>query len=132
MPEQQPSTDTELIPLVDEEAKRRISQRAAIRIADLRITRRLPKFLRKLEELAEGVLVMKSNRKGEPAVYTQPPDRAALEYLVDRAMGRTPQRFELTGEDGGPMEVIPWAPMPGGEVVEGEVVGRDGSAEAEA
>lgn len=120
--------DTELVPLLDEEAKRRVTQRGAIRAADLRITRRLPKFLKKLEELAEGVLLVRPNKKGEPVVYTQPPDRAALEYLIDRGMGRTPQRFELTGEDGGPMEIVPWAPMPGGEVVEGEVVERDEDA----
>lgn len=38
------------------------------------------------------------------AVYTTPPDRQAIEYLLNQGLGRPVQRQELTGSDGGAIE----------------------------
>ena len=111
---------------VELEPKRRkrtaISQSTAVKKAELYVSRKLPKYLKKLEELAMGILIMKTDREGNEAVYAQAPDRAALEYLIDRGMGRAPQRFEIDANTGPPMLPQAWVPdeLPPG-VIEGEV-----------
>jgi len=107
--------DIEQIEVDPGAAKKRTSQKKAIVKAELYAARNLAKYIKLLEALANGVTVMKTNKQGEPEVYVTPPDRAALEYLIDRGMGRTPQRFEITGEDGGALEIVPWAPAPEGK-----------------
>ncbi len=111
-------SDAEIVPVRQGGKLVKVSQHEAIRRAELYVTQKLPKYLKKLEELANGIVVMKPNKRGVPVVYSVPPDRQALEYLVDRGMGKPPQRFEFTGE-GGPKEPIPWAPAP--DVIEAEV-----------
>ena len=103
----------------------------AIARADAWTRRRLQRNLAKLMELAEGVLVAATAPKGEKprqlilrdletgkeevvgfglVVYRQPPNLTALQYLVDRGMGKVPSRLEITGNEGGPVAVIPWRP----------------------
>lgn len=88
----------------------KVSQQEAIRRTETYVTKNLPKYIKKLEELARGVTVLKVNKRGETVVYTKAPDRQALEYLVDRGMGKPPQRFEFAGEGGGHENPVPWAP----------------------
>ena len=75
------------------------------------IIKHLPDFIGKLEELAMGITIQKvDGRTGEINIYTRPPDRQALEFLIEHGLGKVPQRHELTGGEGGPLEIIPWAP----------------------
>lgn len=100
---------------------KRIRKQEAIEIAEKQMARNLPKYLHKLEELAFGkVLLTKTTKEGDVIIYEVPPDRQALQFLIEHAKGKAPQRFELTGEDGGPMTVMAWAPPPI-TVVEGQL-----------
>ena len=49
------------------------------------INSRLSDLIERLFELADGVRV--TDDQGEPA-YRRPPDRLAIEYLIDRVLGR--------------------------------------------
>ena len=103
----------------------------AIARADAWARRKLHRNLAKLMELAEGVLVTGPTSKGEKpkqlvlrdaetgqeevigfglVVYRERPNLMALQYLVDRGMGKVPTRVEVTGDSGGPVAVIPWRP----------------------
>ena len=101
-----------------------ISRAEAMEKAELYIVKRLPQYLRKIHALAMGVLLSKETKDG-PKIYMVPPDRTALEYLVNRGLGSLPQRHEVTGQAGGPMEILPWMPAgmlkqpDGPEVIEG-------------
>ncbi|KKN40285.1 hypothetical protein LCGC14_0734950 [marine sediment metagenome] len=75
------------------------------------IIKHLPDFIRKLEELAMGIMIEKTDgRSGETHIYMRAPDRQALEFLIEHGLGKVPQRQELTGEGGGPIDIIPWLP----------------------
>jgi hypothetical protein len=75
------------------------------------IIKHLPEFISTLAELARGVWVEKTDgRSGESRIYQQIPDRQALEFLIEHGLGKVPQRQELTGEGGGPLEIVPWLP----------------------
>mgnify|MGYP001566569089 CR=1 FL=1 len=108
-----------------------VNKTSAIARADAWTRRRLQRNLAKLMELAEGVLVAAPAPKGEKprqlilrdletgkeevvgiglVVYRQQPSLVALQYLVDRGMGKVPSRLEITGNEGGPVAVIPWRP----------------------
>lgn len=129
----------EIIPYQKGTPPRVINEKEAIGKAEARTRKRLLKYIKKLEELAAGVymvepkrtmgadteLVMRDTESGEErvigqnlVVYKLQPDLKALAYLIDRAMGKAPQRYEITGEEGGPVQVIPW--MPAGATIEGE------------
>jgi hypothetical protein len=58
----------------------------------------------KLLELGEGVVVQEPSLTGI-IVYQKPPDRDALKYLADRIMGKPTERKEITGAEGGTLEV---------------------------
>ena len=86
--------------------KRRILDRT-----ESQIVKHLPQYIGKLEELACGVLVEKiDGRSGEATVYKTPPDRQALEFLIEHGIGKVPQRHEITGDDGGGIAIVPWLP----------------------
>lgn len=48
----------------------------------------LPELLVNLKALADGIEVQKTDAKGREVVYSQPPDRAANQYLIDRVCGK--------------------------------------------
>jgi hypothetical protein len=73
--------------------------------AERRIADRLVDLIDYLFELAEGVTVQEKDRHGNTKVYTRPPDRQAIEYLINRIMGKPTERTELAGQDGGPVEI---------------------------
>ncbi len=86
-----------------------IDRAEAVEKAEMYVLKNLPKYLRKIQELAMGVMVAKDTKLG-PKIYAEPPNLQALTYLADRGLGKIPQRHELTGEGGGPVTVLPWAP----------------------
>lgn len=86
-----------------------IDRAAAVDKAEMYVLRNLPKYLKKIQELAMGIAVVKDTKAG-PKVYMEAPNLQALTYLADRGLGKIPQRHELTGEGGGPVTVLPWAP----------------------
>lgn len=96
---------------------RQISRKDAMARAEMFVAKNLTKYLKKLHELAFGVTAIKETKDG-PLIYTVPPDRAALTYLIDRGLGKIPERHEITGPDGGAIEVLPWAPA--GMIINGE------------
>lgn len=80
----------------------------------------LPVLIDRMLELALGVCIQdtKVNPKTgaiEQKVFRVPPDRQALQYLMENVIGKVPQRVELTGKDGGAVEVVPWMPMQAAE-----------------
>jgi hypothetical protein len=58
------------------------------------IADRLPALLDRLFELAEGVEVQSEHPNGSIRVYSRPPDREAIRYLLDRIMGKPIERRE--------------------------------------
>lgn len=66
----------------------------AISRAEKRIADKLPILIDRMLELADGVTVQERDREGELDVYTRPPDRQALEYLMNRIMGKPTERRE--------------------------------------
>lgn len=55
--------------------------------------------------LADGVCVQKTVGDGEEIVYTQPPDRAANEYLINRVMGKPTDKSEADVKVTGGVEI---------------------------
>ena len=134
--------------------KKKISDKALAALMDIpevdtEVRRRLPVLLQRMFDLAEGVIMHEQRVDGEGEVsvrcYQLGPDRLALQFLIENVIGKTPQRLELTGKGGGPVEVVPWAPLTqmeaagllpeGGQVTEGvySVIGveeaSDGTAQ---
>ncbi len=70
-----------------------VKHETAIQSAERRICDRLPELIDKLFELSMGVLVEGQMPQGM-VVYQQPPSFKALEYLVNRVMGRPTERHE--------------------------------------
>jgi len=62
--------------------------------AEKQITDRLPSLIQNMLVLADGVRVTKTTSDGEEIVYSQPPDRGANEYLINRVMGKPTERQE--------------------------------------
>lgn len=93
--------------------------RAAMEIPEVEeaIKARLPVLIQHMFDLAEGVVWVEQRVDDDgnivPRIYQAQPDRQALQFLIENVIGKTPQRVEMTGKDGGPMEVIPWAPVSG-------------------
>jgi len=74
--------------------------------AEQQIADRLPDLIDRMFELADGVEVQEVDKKtGATKVYSRPPDRDAIRYLVDRILGKPTERQEISGPDGGPIEM---------------------------
>lgn len=68
---------------------------APIARAEGRIADRLPHLVDRMLELADGVLIEDLDEEtGVTNVYRRPPDRQAIEYLMNRIMGRPTERYE--------------------------------------
>lgn len=84
--------------------------------AEEEIRKVLPVLINRMLTLALGVYVLdaKVNQDSgevEQKVFRMPPDRQALQFLIENVIGKVPQRLEMTGKDGGPLEIIPWMPL---------------------
>lgn len=69
------------------------------------IADRLPDLIENLLVLAKGVRMKDVGADGTVEYYTEPPNFKANEYLLNRIMGKPTERHEVTGEDGGPVQV---------------------------
>lgn len=66
-----------------------------IAAAERKIADKLPDIVDRMLELAEGVRVLDVNMVTlEQSVYERPPDRQAIQYLVDRIMGKPKEKSE--------------------------------------
>ena len=76
----------------------------------------LPELLAHLLDLARGVVVVeekldKDTGEVVPRIYRVPPDRQALQFLIETSVGKAVSRLEITGKDKGPLEIAPWMPV---------------------
>jgi hypothetical protein len=75
--------------------------------AEQRIVQALPRLIDNMLALASGIYEEKTLPDGKTVVvYERPPDRLAIEYLINRIMGKPTEQTELIGQDGGPLTVI--------------------------
>lgn len=74
---------------------KRVLHASPIQIAESKISEKLPWLVGQLFILAEGVEVQKTDRHGQLRTYTDPPDRAAIEYLIDRILGKPAQPVDI-------------------------------------
>ena len=86
-----------------------------MKIADVeaKISEKLPALLDAMLDLAMGHAVQitrfdKNSGEIITQVYDQPPDYKALAFLIENVIGKVPQRVEMTGDGGGPVQVISW------------------------
>lgn len=75
---------------------KRVLHQTPVQLAEAKIAQKLPWLVDKLIELVEGVEVERVDRQGERRIYSQPPDRQAAEYLIDRVMGKSTQTIDVT------------------------------------
>ena len=70
-----------------------------------RIVQVMPSLIDNMLVLANGVKVQDIDDDGNVVTYTKPPDRQANEYLINRIMGKPTEVQEISGPDGGPIEL---------------------------
>ena len=68
------------------------------------ITEKLPQLVESLINLAVGVRVDKETPDGNP-IYTQPPNRLAAEYLINRVLGKPTERMLPGGVNAAHIEI---------------------------
>ncbi len=73
--------------------------------AEKRIADKLPELVDRMFELANGVTLQETDDDGITNIYTRPPERQAIEYLLNRIMGKPTERKELSGPDGEPIMI---------------------------
>lgn len=71
--------------------------------AENRISDRLPELIDNLFDLAGGVTVQEGMPNGGTRVYSRAPDFKANAYLIDRIMGKIPDR--IAGVQGEPVVI---------------------------
>jgi hypothetical protein len=74
---------------------KRVIHASPIQLVEAKISEKLPWLVDKLFELAEGVEVEEIDRKGNRRIYSTIPDRQAIEYLIDRIMGKPAQPIDV-------------------------------------
>jgi hypothetical protein len=62
---------------------------------ETKLATKLSRAVDLMMELAEGVQVQEIDKEGVPHVYTRSPDRDALKYILDRCLGRIPERADM-------------------------------------
>jgi len=88
---------------------RQDQKRQHIAETEREIAKKLPTLLQAIYDLAVGVYVSEETKDGDVHVYREKPDRQALQWLMERVLGKTPERHELVALDGTAI-VIPWMP----------------------
>lgn len=90
---------------IQQEKKSREEVNKLIKMANGRISDRLPEIIDKLIELGQGVDAIGYTRgNGDPYVYSIPPNFRALEYLCNRVLGKPVDEATL-GRDGEVAEI---------------------------
>lgn len=77
---------------------KRVIHQTSIQAAEGKIRDRLPWLVDKMLELADGVEIERTDRQGQRRIYSEPPDREAIKYLMDRVMGKAVQPVSLVDE----------------------------------
>ena len=86
--------------MVTGEKKSREEVNKLIKMANGRISERLPEIIDKLIELGQGVEAIGYERgNGNPYVYSIPPNFRALEYLCNRVLGKPVDETTLMGDN---------------------------------
>jgi hypothetical protein len=65
-----------------------------ISLAEGKIADKLPHIVDRMLELADGVYREQEMPDGAMLIYKTPPDRQAIQYLVDRIMGKPKEKSE--------------------------------------
>lgn len=74
--------------------------------AEKQIVDALPQIVDAQIALALGVMVQEVDKEsGALIVYQRPPDAKAGQYLIDRILGKTTERHEISGPDTGPIQI---------------------------
>lgn len=66
--------------------------RGRIRSAEDIIADRLPDLIQNLLELSNGIWIEETDSHGKRKVYSRPPDRESNVYLINRIMGKVPDK----------------------------------------
>lgn len=91
-------------------AGRKVAARTKLRAewvaeADRLIVEKLPYLVGQLFLLAEGIEVQVAEKNGGTRTYSEPPDREAIKYLMDRALGRPKQAVDVAAA-GEPLKIL--------------------------
>ena len=74
--------------------------------AEKKIADNLPKLIENMLTLANGVTVQEIDvETGGVTIYQKPPDFKANQYLIDRIMGKPTERTEVSGPEGGAIQI---------------------------
>ncbi len=79
-------------------AKSKASAATPTAETDRSIAENLPKLVETLLNIAVGIKIEKDTADGKQ-VYTQPPNRMAAEYLINRVLGKPAERIQTDGAD---------------------------------
>jgi hypothetical protein len=74
---------------------KRAAHASPIQQTEAKISGKLPWLVDQMLILAEGVQIQKTDARGRTRVWSEPPDRAAIEYLMDRVMGKPTQPVDM-------------------------------------
>lgn len=74
---------------------KKVLYQTPVQLAEAKIAAKLPWLVDKLFELVEGVEIERVDRQGQRRIYSQPPDRQAAEYLINRVLGMPTQPVSL-------------------------------------
>lgn len=75
--------------------KKEVKFAGVIADAEKKIADRLPDVIFSMFELAAGVTVQETTKKGEEVIYTRAPDYRACAYLIDRILGKPTEPIEI-------------------------------------
>lgn len=76
-------------------AVRALIHATPIQAAEGKIRERLPWLVDQMLILAEGFEIQRTDARGRLRIYSAPPDRAAIEYLIDRVLGKPTQPVDV-------------------------------------
>lgn len=103
----------------------------AIDQAEAKVCDHLPQLVDHMLKLAYGIKQTRKTPQGKVEVYDVPPNYKALAYLIDRIMGKATERQEISGPDGGNIEISPFL-LEGLERVYGKAAIEDADTAAAA
>ena len=69
------------------------------------VVQKLQPLLRAKFDLALGVFREELTDEGDVRVYQETPDGNAIQYLLNQTIGKPAETHQLTGKDGGPIQV---------------------------
>jgi hypothetical protein len=95
-----------LVPKKEKKGKKAKAYKSKNLVKVIEKTMPMDERVSKAAELARGVLIQKTTKKGEAYIYETPPDLDAIEYLEAYVSGKPAIRSEISGADGAPIGVV--------------------------